>query len=427
LSLAAQSPAEDARIAIVGGGICGLTLALALHARGIACEVHERAPEVKALGVGITVLPHGMREFDALGLGPDLLAKGIENRESCFFNRFGQLIYKEPRGKLAGYAYPEVGMHRGRLHKILYDAARERIGRDRILADRDCVGLDQDEAGVTLHFRETSTGRSLPSPRAKAVIACDGVNSAVRRSFYPDEELAFAGINTWRGVTRMQPILDGRSYLRIGSLLTGKIVIYPIIDDVDGSGSQLVNWTTEIKSASFEKNDWNEPGRLEDFIHLYEGFRFDWLDVPRMIRSANILLEYPMVDKDPVARWSFARVTLAGDAAHPMYPRGSNGAAQAVIDARVLADCLASEPDPEAAFAAYEAARREATARVVRANRENPPDLINIKVEELVGDKPFDNLDRYITQAELKALSENYKRVAGFALADIQGQADRDL
>ncbi|MBV9138274.1 MAG: FAD-dependent monooxygenase, partial [Hyphomicrobiales bacterium] len=184
------------------------------------------------------------------------------------------------------------------------------------------------------------------------------------------------------------------------------------------SGDQLINWTTEIKSANFERNDWNTPGNLEDFIHLYESFRFDWLDVPELIRRSDVLLEYPMVDKDPIARWSFGRVTLAGDAAHPMYPRGSNGSAQAVIDARVIADCLARDRDPVTAFKAYEAARCETTAKIVRANREHPPDFINIKVEELVGDKPFENLDDHITQEELRALSENYKRIAGFSIRD---------
>ncbi|MBW0002861.1 MAG: flavin-dependent oxidoreductase [Hyphomicrobiales bacterium] len=409
---------EIGPLAIVGGGICGLKLALDLAERGIECNVYERAPRIKELGVGITVLPHGMREFAALGLSEKLLARGIENRESCFFNRFGQLIYKEPRGKFAGNAFAEVGLHRGHLHKTLFDAACQRLGPDRILTDRDCLAVEQDDEGVTLHFRETSTGRALEPMRACALIACDGVNSTVRKSFYPDESLAFAGINTWRGVTRHKPILGGRTYMRIGSILTGKIVIYPIVDDVDGSGNQLINWTTEIKSSSFEKNDWNTPGKLDDFIHLYESFRFDWLDVPDMIRRSDVLLEYPMVDKDPVARWSFGRVTFAGDAAHPMYPRGSNGSAQAVIDARVLADGLARDPDPVTAFKAYEAERSEATAKVVRTNREHPPDFINIKVEELVGDRPFVNLDDYITQDELRALSENYKRIAGFSVSD---------
>jgi 5-methylphenazine-1-carboxylate 1-monooxygenase len=405
-------------IAIVGGGICGLSLALNLHARNIPCRVYEAAPELKEIGVGITLLPHAMRELSALGLGAELLAAGIENAESCFFNRFGQLIYREPRGKAAGYQQPEVGIHRGRLHLALYRAVRERLGADAVVTDRQCVGIGQDEGGARLSFRQTSSGQMLPPVEAQVAIACDGVNSALRRQLVGDS-VVFTGINTWRGVTRHRPILTGRSYLRVGSILTGKIVIYPIIDDVDGAGNQLINWTTEIKRDTAQMNDWNKPGDLADFISVYESWRFDWLDVADLIRRSETIFEYPMVDKDPLPRWTFGRVTLAGDAAHPMYPRGSNGAAQSVIDARTLADCLAGEAEPRAALVAYEAARREATANVVRTNREHPPDFINIKVEELTGDKPFDNLDDFITQDELRALSERYKRVAGFAVADV--------
>jgi 2-polyprenyl-6-methoxyphenol hydroxylase-like FAD-dependent oxidoreductase len=406
-------------IAIIGGGICGLALALNLHRLGIPCTVYERAPEVKELGVGITVLPHAMREFTALGIGDELLKAGIENVESCFFNRFGQLIYKEPRGKLAGYQYPEVGIHRGRLHMILYKKALAELGPQRIVTDRDCVSLEQDDSGVTLAFREMSSGRALEPMRASVAIACDGINSAIRKSFYPDEQVAFAGINTWRGVTRRKPILTGKSYMRVGSILTGKMVIYPIVNDVDDNGNQLINWMAEIKTENVAKNDWNKPGKLEDFFGIYQDWHFDWLDVADMIRNAEQILEYPMVDKDPVSRWTFGRVTLAGDAAHPMYPRGSNGSAQAAIDARTLADCLKTHADPREALKAYEAARLEPTAQVVRTNREFPPDFINIKVEELVGDKPFANLDDYISQDELRSLSENYKKIAGFALSDV--------
>jgi len=400
-------------VAIVGGGICGLALALNLKERGIECCVYERAPEVKELGVGITVLPHAMREFSALGVGEKILAAGIENRESAFFNRFGQLIYKEPRGKFAGYPYPEVGIHRGRLHLILYEAARERLGANVILTDHECVAVEQDERGARVHFKNRAP------VAADVVIACDGVNSVIRKRFYPDEQVAFAGINTWRGITRRKPILGGRTYMRVGSILTGKIVIYPIIDNVDGEGRQLINWMAEIKRDKVEPNDWNKPGQLADFFPIYESWRFDWLDVAQMIKDADQILEYPMVDKDPVERWTFGRVTFAGDAAHPMYPRGSNGAAQAAIDARTLADCLAGAADPGEALKAYEASRLPVTAKVVRTNREHAPDFINIRVEELVGDRPFDDLDKYITQDELRALSENYKRIAGFALADV--------
>jgi 2-polyprenyl-6-methoxyphenol hydroxylase-like FAD-dependent oxidoreductase len=404
-------------VLIVGAGICGLTLALNLHKRGVPCRVFERAPEMKELGVGITLLPHGMREFTALGLQEKLLAAGIENSESRFYNRFGQLIYREPRGKFAGYPFPEVGIHRGRLQILLYEAAREALGPGRIELDRSCVGVEQDEGDARILLQETSSGRILPSVSGAVVIACDGINSMIRKQFYPDDAVAFSGINTWRGVTRRKPILDGRTYMRVGSILTGKIVIYPIADNVDAEGNQLINWMAEIKRDTTRKNDWNKPGDLADFYSIYANWKFDWLDVSELIRTADAILEYPMVDKDPIDRWTFGRVTLAGDAAHPMYPRGSNGSAQAAIDARVLADCLQQGSDPREALRAYEDERRPATARVVRTNREFPPDFINIKVEELVGDRPFDNLDDYITQDELRALSDNYKKTAGFALA----------
>jgi 5-methylphenazine-1-carboxylate 1-monooxygenase len=406
-------------IAIIGGGIVGLGLTLNLHQRGLTCRVYEAVPEVKELGVGITLLPHAMRELALLGLQERLEPLGIENAESCFFNRFGQLIYREPRGRLAGYAVPELGMHRGRLHRVLYEAALERLGPDRIATDRRCVGLDQDDDGVTVQFCQTSTGAACPPVRADIAIGCDGVNSAVRAGFYPNERLVFTGINTWRGVTRHAPILTGRSYLRVGSIRTGKIVIYPIIDNVDGEGRQLINWTTEIQTDSSEQNDWNKPGRIEDFIHLYESWRFDWLDVAELIRQADTIFEYPMVDKDPIERWSFGRVTLAGDAAHPMYPRGSGGSAQGLIDARVLAGLLREHADPVGALRAYEQARAAPAARVVRTNRTAPPDFINIRVEELTGDRPIDKLDDFISQEELRALSDRYKRIAGYSIEDL--------
>jgi 2-polyprenyl-6-methoxyphenol hydroxylase-like FAD-dependent oxidoreductase len=407
------------KVAIAGGGICGLSLALNLHKRGIEARIYERAPEIKPLGVGITLLPHAMREMTALGVGDRLLAAGIENRESRFYNRFGQLIYREERGKFAGYQYPEVGIHRGNLHVILYDAVRQTLGEDAVVTDCECVGVEQDDASATAHFKKTSTGEKRDSARADVLIACDGVNSAIRRQFVPNDKIAFAGINTWRGVTRRRPILDGRTYIRVGSILTGKMVIYPIVDNIDDAGNQLINWMAEIKRDTVEQNDWNKPGDLSDFYPLYENWRFDWLDVAQMIRDADQILEYPMVDKDPIDRWTFGRVTLAGDAAHPMYPRGSNGAAQAAIDARTLADALRAHADPRDALKVYEEARCAVTGTVVRTNREHAPDFINIKVEELVGDRPFDDLDKYITQDELRALSENYKRIAGFALSDV--------
>ncbi len=408
------------RIAVIGGGIAGLGLALGLHQRGMACDVYEAVPEVRELGVGITLLPHAMRELAALGLQAELEAVGIENLESVFFNRFGQYIYREPRGRHAGYPLPEVGIHRGKLHRILYDAAVQRLGAERIHTNHRCTGMTQDAAEATVHFVSGSDGSPLPSVTVDVVVACDGIRSALRRQFYPHEKLAFAGINTWRGITRHKPILTGKSYMRVGSIKTGKMVIYPIVDNIDGQGNQLINWMAEIEGSSDHMNDWNSGGKVDDFIRIFADWKFDWLDVPALIRDADQILEYPMVDKDPVPQWTFGRVTLMGDAAHPMYPRGSNGSAQGLIDARTLATELAAaltnRADPLAALQAYEDQRREVTARIVQTNRSVPPDFINIRVDELSGDRPFRHIDDLISQAELREISENYKKVAGFSL-----------
>jgi 2-polyprenyl-6-methoxyphenol hydroxylase-like FAD-dependent oxidoreductase len=406
-------------IAIIGGGIAGLATALNLHRVGLPCQVFEAAPAMKELGVGITLLPHAMRELENLGLKSQICAAGVCNRESAYFNRFGQKIFAEARGTYAGYSQPEVGIHRGRLHGILFQAVLERLGRSAVVTDRQCVAFSQGQSGVVLNFRETSSGVSVEPVTADLVLACDGVNSAIRGQLYPKEALAFSGINTWRGVTRRAPILDGRTYLRIGSIRTGKIVIYPIAHANDGSGLQLINWIAEIQRETAPMNDWNKPGAASDFLQIYEGFLFDWLDVPELIRTADSVLEYPMVDRDPIAQWTFGRITLVGDAAHPMYPRGSNGSAQALIDARVVAEGLAKQGDPQEALKCYEAQRAPVTAAIVQANRTRPPDVINLRVEELNGDKPFTDLNSLISQQELQRLSNEYKEIAGFSINDL--------
>lgn len=396
-------------VAIVGGGICGLSLALHLNRQGIKSRVYERVAEIKPLGVGITLLPHAMREFTALGIGEELLKAGIENRESHFYNRFGQLIYREDRGKFAGYRYPEVGIHRGKLHLILYGAVVRALGPETVVTDHECVGVDQDDAGATVRFK----GRD--PVRADIVVACDGINSAIRKQFYPDDKVVFTGINTWRGVTRRKPILDGRTYMRVGSINTGKMVIYPIVDDIDGNGNQLINWMAEIKREDrLGQNDWNRPGNLDDFVPIYESWRFDWLDVAQMIKDADQILEYPMVDKDPIQNWTFGRVTLAGDAAHPMYPRGSNGAGQAILDARALADAFREADNATQALKLYEDRRLATTARIVQMNRTDPPDAILREVYLRSGDKPFDKLSDLISDEEMAALTDGYKKVAGY-------------
>jgi 5-methylphenazine-1-carboxylate 1-monooxygenase len=414
---------RSADIAIVGGGIGGLALALHLHRRGVVCDVFEAVSQVREIGVGITLLPHAMRELAALGLADAVEAAGIENYESVFYNRYGQFIYGELRGRHAGYALPEVGIHRGKLHRILWDAAVERLGAERVHTGHRFAQMDPSDDGVTLSFTDPQ-GHKLPAVHARVMVAADGVNSAVRRVFYPDEKVAFNGINTWRGVTRHKPILTGKTYMRVGSIDTGKMVIYPIANEVDGDGMQLINWVAEIGLQQESPNDWNRQGRLEDVLPLFKDWTFDWLNVPELIAHAESILEYPMVDKDPIPQWTFGRVTLLGDAAHPMYPRGSNGSAQALVDARTLADELANTPaggDLVQALHRYEAVRRPLTTKVVLTNRSTPPDFINIKVDELTQGRPFGHIDEVISQAELRKISDDYKKIAGFSLETMPG------
>ena len=310
------------------------------------CHVFEAVAEVRELGVGITLLPHAMRELAALGMQPELEAAGIENYESAFFNRHGEFIYSELRGRYAGYVLPEVGIHRGKLHKILFDMAVKRLGTDHVHTGCRFKQVTQSADKATLTFLDPD-GNTLPEVECRVAIAADGVNSAVRRTYYPDEKMVFTGINTWRGVTRFKPILTGKTYMRIGSIETGKIVIYPIADNIDAEGNQLVNWMAKIRMEGVTQSDWNQAGKVDDELKLFTDWKFDWLDVPQIIANAQSLLEYPMVDKDPIDQWAFGRVTFLGDAAHPMYPRGSNGSAQALIDARTMADELASFSEGE--------------------------------------------------------------------------------
>jgi len=402
-------------VIIVGAGIGGLTLGLALHQAGIACRIYESAPELRTVGVGINLLPHAARELAALGLEDALARVAIETANATFFNRYGQLIYQEPLGRAAGYDHPQFSIHRGDLQMVLLDAFRSRAGSDRIVTNCHCVGVAQDEASVIVSFSDGPGGKNSHNVRGRVAIACDGIHSVLRKQFFPEEgEPRYSGVNMWRGVTRWKPILSGASMVRAGWLSHGKMVIYPIRPAGD-DGLQLINWVAEIETPNYRKRDWNRTGSLDDFIGAFANWHFDWLDVPAFIRAADSVLEFPMVDQDPLPRWSFGRVTLLGDAAHPMVPRGSNGAGQAILDARALTAALLQHADPVAALAAYEAQRLQATAQVVLTNRTNPPDAILREVFQRTNDRPFADIDDVISRDELVALSEGYKRIAGYS------------
>jgi 2-polyprenyl-6-methoxyphenol hydroxylase-like FAD-dependent oxidoreductase len=401
-------------VLIIGAGVGGLTLGLMLHKAGIPCRVYEAAPEIKPLGVGINLLPHAMKELSELGLEQTLTASGVLTSEAVFFNRFGQLIYQEPLGRAAGYDWPQISIHRGELQAALIATFIERVGADRLMLGWQCTKVEDGDA-ATAHFQRAATQEALPVQRGSAVIACDGIHSTVRKQLYPAEgEPIYSGVNMWRGVTRWPPILSGAAMIRAGWFTHAKIVIYPIRGNIDAQGRQLVNWVVEIATPKYERWNWSRAAKLEDFLAPMADWHFDWLDVPEFLRRSETVLEYPMVDKDPLPRWSFGRLSLLGDAAHPMYPRGSNGAGQAILDARALADCLATGRDVAAALRAYEERRREATATVVRTNRATPPDAILGEVHRRSGDKPFVSIDDVISRDELVAITDAYKRVAGY-------------
>ena len=398
-------------IAIVGAGIGGLTLALELHKAGIECRVYEAAPAIAPLGVGINVLPHAVSVLAGLGLEERLAEVGITTKESVFYNRFGQLIHSEPAGRLGGFAFPQFSIHRGDLQFVLLDAVRERLGDDAVVVGHKCVGFEESGDSVTLHF-DTADGAA--SAEVEAVVSAEGIHSVIRKKFYPDEgEPVYSGVNMWRGTTVWEPFLSGASMVRAGWLTGGKMVIYPIRDNVDGEGRQLVNWVAEVETPHHVARDWNRRGKLEDFIGAFDDWHFDWLDVPALIRGADSFLEYPMVDQDPLPRWTFGRVTLLGDAAHPMVPRGSNGAGQAILDAARLRRALVEESDVREAFLAYEADRRPATAAVVEMNRTAPPDILLKEVYDRTGDQPFDSIGDVLSPDEIATLTGNYNQVVG--------------
>jgi 2-polyprenyl-6-methoxyphenol hydroxylase-like FAD-dependent oxidoreductase len=412
---------NDDDIIIAGGGIGGLTAALSLHRAGFDVRVFESVERIQALGVGINLLPHAVRELDALGLADDLAMNGLMPTTLAYFTKRGEPIWDEPRGLAAGYSWPQISIHRGVLHTILHRAAVDEIGADRIQTGCHLDRFTTTPAGVEATFIDRRTGATAATGRGSMLIACDGIHSVVRRHFYPDEGMPkWNGALLWRGLAEGDAILDGRTMVWAGHPLQ-KFVMYPLLD-VAG-GRQQLNFIAELRTDSrelLEREDWNQPGDLGDFLPQFEGWKFPWLDVPALIASAPGTFLFPMVDRDPVDRWSFDRVTLLGDAAHPMYPIGSNGASQAILDARTLTGCLLSYPeDPVQALLRYDEVRRPATSGIVLANRGLGPELPMQLVEQRAPDG-FERLSDVITADEILDVTDGYRKMAGFSLHQLQ-------
>lgn len=414
------------KLLIIGGGIGGLVTALSLHRAGIDVEIFEQSQELRELGVGINLLPHAVKELASLGLLPALDAAGIRTRELIYLNRHGQAVWRELRGLDAGYEVPQLSIHRGKLHGVLLQAVLTRLGRERIHTDRRLVDFTEKEGSVTATFesrlkaeRSTATGEGL--------IGADGIHSRVRSLFYPREgPLIWSGIMLWRGATSWPVHADGRTMVIAGGN-AAKFVFYPIHFDPREPERRLTNWAVMARVSDGSgppprREDWNSIGQLEDaraFVH--DSFSLGFVEPAQMIEATGTFYEYPNCDRDPVARWSFGRVTLLGDAAHPMYPVGSNGASQAILDAAALARHLTATPDATSAFAAYDAERRPMTADIVRNNRRGGPEGV-IDLVEARAPEGFDDIEKVASFAEREAIVKGYASMAGYA----QEQVNRE-
>jgi 2-polyprenyl-6-methoxyphenol hydroxylase-like FAD-dependent oxidoreductase len=403
------------RVLIAGAGIGGLSTALALHQRGIEVALFESAAEIRPLGVGINLLPHATTELAAWGLLDEIAAQGVRTAELCYFNRHGQRIWREPRGVDAGYPVPQISVHRGLLQQTLLREVERRLGAGAL---RTGCTLESFEARGKTRVRagfRTREGEVVDT-EGDLLVGADGIHSALRRRFHPDEgPPCWNGQILWRATSLFAPFLGGRSMFMAGSRRR-KFVAYPI-GAPDASGRCVVNWIAELDrsaAAPPSREDWNRRGRLEDFAPEFASWRFPWLDVPALIAAADEVFEFPMVDRDPLPRWSHGRVTLLGDAAHPMFPIGSNGASQAILDARALADALCDEPDVEAALARYEEKRRPATAEIVRSNRRHGPEIVLDLAEERAPEG-FSQVEDVFAPGELEGIASAYKQIAGFA------------
>ncbi|MHA7886257.1 flavin-dependent oxidoreductase [Roseicyclus sp.] len=403
-------------VLIAGGGIGGLSLALTLHQIGVEARVIEAAREMKPLGVGVNLQPNAVRELYDMGLGEDVLgAVGLPAREWALVGLNGREVYAEPRGTLAGYHWPQYAVHRGAFHMALYEAARDRLGADAITLGARVTGYAQDAEGVTAELSHADGSRS--ELRGALLVGADGIHSGVRAQMHPDDPgVQWGGAIMWRGTVRAKPLRTGASFVGLGTH-RHRMVIYPI-SEPDAQGMALINWIAEVTvdpSHGWQQDGWFRPVALEEFIHHFEGFRYDWLDVPEMLAQADCAYENPMIDREPLPTWVEGRVALMGDAAHAMYPTGSNGASQAIVDARTIGAMMLDHGVTPAALAAYDAKLCAPVSAVQTRNRgAGPFGLLNLLDERCGG--VFEDIDAVIPPEERTAFMAGYKAAAGFAM-----------
>jgi 5-methylphenazine-1-carboxylate 1-monooxygenase len=402
-------------IIIIGAGIGGLTTAISLHKKGFEVEVYESVHELKPLGVGINLLPHAVRVLTNIGLGESLAKIAVATSELAYYNKFGQKIWQEPRGKFAGYHWPQYSVHRGRFQMLLLDAAKEMMGEQNIHTGYHLQTCKNSGSNISATFTDRKINETIIK-EADLLIGADGVHSAVRKQFYPNEGAPeFSGIILHRGTARAKPFLSGSSMIMAGNA-KHKFVAYPISPEIDENGNQLINWIADLpvpeEDANKERN-WNKKCDKEKILPKFIDWKFEWLNVPEMIAAATDIYEFPMSDRNPLERWSFERITLLGDAAHPMYPIGSNGGSQAILDAECITECLANETDIIKALQTYEQTRLTATSKIVLQNRQMGPEQV-MQIAEDRAPNGFKNLNDVISQTELEEIAARYKKIAGF-------------
>lgn len=416
---------EVVEVVIAGGGIAGLTTALTCHEIGVAATVYESAGELRPLGVGINLQPNAVRELHDLGLADELEAIGVRTREWALAGRNGRDVWSEPRGIDAGYRWPQYSVHRGRLQMMLLEAVLDRLGPEAVVTGHRLVGYSQDDRGVTARFDTRGGMREL---RGTVLIGADGLRSAVRAQMYPDEgEPLWGGAVLWRGTAEGPPVRTGASFVLVGTM-EQRFVTYPISRPDPVTGLQTQNWIAELTfdpSSEWRHSDWNTRVGIDEFISEFDDWRFDWLDVPAMIRGTDEVFEYPMVDRDPVDRWVDGSAALIGDAAHVMYPVGSNGASQAIVDARVLGSKFVAEGVGRPALLAYESdLLADMSALVLRNRGAGPVSILGIVDDRCGG--VFDDIDDVIPRPEIEEFMAGYKAAAGFAV-DALNRAPRTV
>ncbi len=406
------------RVMIAGGGIGGMTMALTLHQIGVSCVVFESASELLPLGVGINLQPNAVRELYDLGIDAEALDQiGLQAREWALVGLNGNDIYSENRGLAAGYNWPQYAVHRGKLQMLLYRTVVDRMGPDVAWLGQRVTGYEQNTDGTVSVNIKDANGSEMRET-GTILIGADGLNSAVRAQMHPDQPpVQWGGAVMWRGTSPGIPVRSGSSFVGLGTHLH-RLVFYPISKPDAKTGLSMINWIAEVtfdKSEEWRNGDWNRQVTYEEFGHHFDGWTYDWLDVPALLKSAEKIYEYPMIDRDPVPSWQNGNVVLMGDAAHVMYPTGSNGASQAIVDARVMGNCFLDLGINQAALKQYDQLLCEPVSNLVLRNRgAGPFEILNI-VDKRCGGK-FDNIDDVIAPEELKTVMAKYKTAAGFAI-----------